>query len=349
MPVTFYIHNTASVQNILHGENPDAVMKRTILTRLHAAFPPSENVYAVVFHDDDARHRETPLPDLLILSEHGIGMLDLFHESGSIFRSEDVWYADGKQVQGNIHTGARNPHEHIQMCAEHVRQYLMIPPEDGAPWLSGRYITWQDLIFDTAVCFTSPDADFPHIQSGETIKDWERFSALGLKDLPQWMTHLAFEENIEDRGGVQSYRLPQRNITRIVTELFPSTEIEHIPEPQATPPRPYGYLLLRQHDDIIARFILNHEKMTVGREPSCDVMLPKQYRMVSRVHANLICTENGVTISDMSRNGIFIEGTRIHTPVQLLPGQRILLGGSRLMDGVCQLEYSTKPALSQAS
>lgn len=346
MPVTFYIHKDANLRNILHGESLDAVTKRTILSRLHDALPAAQDFYAILFHDSDAQHRAELVPDLLIVSENGIGLLDLCYDSGSIFRSEDVWYADGKLIKGNINTGARNPHEQIQLCADYVRHHLMTPLRDSAPWLPGRYITWQDLIFDTAICFTRPDARFHHLENGESSKEWERFAAFSLKDLPYWVSRLAFEQNIEDRGGVQSYRLPQRNILRIVDELFPSTEVEHFPESQPPPPQPYGYLLLKQQGDIVARFILNHEKMTVGRDPSCDVLLPREYRMVSRMHANLICTDGGVTIEDTSRNGTFIQGERVQHPVRLSPGQQIWLGGNRLIDGVCLLEFSATPALS---
>ncbi len=346
MPVTFYIHKDADLQNIFHGESLDVVVKRTILARLHQTFPDTQDIYAVLLHDDHAQHRTNPLPDVLFLSEHGIGLVNLCHESGAIFRSEDVWYADGKLVQGNIHIGARNPHEHIQLCAEHLRHHLMTPPRDGAPWLAGRYLTWQDLIFDTAVCFTNPNANFQHVEHGEQAKSWERFTAFELQGLPYWMARLAFEQNIDDRRSVQSYRLPTRNIDRIVYELFAANKLEHLPKSQLPPKQPYGYLLLKQHNDIVARFILDHEKMTIGREPSCDVMLPKSYRMVSRVHANLSCTQNGVTITDISRNGIFIEGDRIQQSARLSPGQHILLGGNRPVEGVCQLEFSASPALA---
>jgi hypothetical protein len=346
MPVRLYRHKDADFQNILHGESLDAVMKRTILTRLHDGFPGGETFYAVLLHDECAPQRRSPVPDVVILSEHGIGMMNLCHEAGAIFRSEDVWYADGTVVRGNIHLSARNPHEHVQLCAEHIRHHLMEPPRDGAPWLAGRYLTWQDLMFDTAVCFTNPRANFQHIERGEQIKAWERFAAFEVQGLPHWIAHLAFEQNVEDRGSVQSYRLPKRNIDRMLSELFAAVELEYVAESHLPPAQPYGYLLLKQRDDIVARFILDHETMTVGREPSCDVILPRQYRMVSRIHANLICSSAGVTIQDLSRNGIFIEGHRIQQSTPILPGQHILLGGSLPIDGVCHLEFSTNPALA---
>lgn len=366
MPVTFYLHKDANFQNISQGESFDAVVKRTIVARLQSAFPDQHDAYAVLLHDDSAQHRTSQLPDLLIISEHGIGIVNLCHESGSIIRSEDLWYADGKLIQGNLHVGARNPHEQVQLCAEQIRHHLMTPPEEGTPWLSGRYLTWQDLIFDTAVCFTNPKANFQHIEHGEQAKNWERFATFELQGLPYWMSRLAFEENLDRWGSVQNYRLQQRNIDSIVHDLFAATELQHLPDlhgpapelqrpapesqrpsPESSrPPHPYGYLLLKQHDAVVARFILDHETMTVGREPSCDVMVPRQYRLVSRVHANLICTRDGVIIQDKSRNGIFIEGNRVQQSARLAPGQHILLGGNCLVEGVCQLEFSTNPALS---
>ncbi len=344
MPVTCYTYKDANLQNLLDGVSLDVDVKRTIFTRLQHAFPDSRDACAVLFHDDNSQQRTTPVPDLLILSERGIGLLNLCHESGSIFRSEDVWYADGKLVPGNIHIGARNPHDHVQLCAEHLRHYLTSPSRDSAPWLPGRYLTWQDLKFDTAVCFTHPQAHFKHIENGEQARSWERFQAFGLQDLLHWVDRLSFEQDISERDNVQSYRLPKDAIDRIVHELFASSPLEHLSASQRPPQYSYGYLLLKHHDDTVARFILDHEKMTVGREPSCDVILPKQYRMVSRVHARLVCTESAVIINDMSRNGIFIEGDRIRQSARLSSGQHILLGGDSPIDGVCQLEFSANHA-----
>lgn len=352
MPIPCYLHKGSDLRRAFEGEDLNAVSRRALLTYFQSIDAESGEIQAVVFDGSDAQHRQHALPDVLLFSEYGIGLLDLCHESGTIFRDEDVWYADGKLVRGNRHSGARNPHEQIQRCAERVRLHLMTAPRDSAPWLPGRYLTWQDLIFDTAICFTRPDAAFRHAGASEPAQRWERFRVFKLTDLPQWAAHLNFEPNLEDRGSVQSYRLPKRSTQRILHELFEAQEIPLQPQPQPQPasrnaaPRPYGYLLLKRHNDILARFALDHEKMTVGRESSCDVLLPNEYRMVSRIHADLTCSPTGVIIKDVSRNGVFIEGHRITQSARLAPGQHILLGGNRPVEGVCQLEFSVNPAAS---
>jgi hypothetical protein len=341
-----YIHKQADLQDIVRGNSLDAIAKRTIIARLQSALSENVGFYAVILADGGAQTRTAFLPDLLIISGYGIGVIDLCHESGSIFRSENVWYADGKMIQGNIHTGAYNPHDQIQRCAEYVRNALMTPPREDKPWLPGRYITWQDLIFDTAICFTNPEADYRHIAGNEPMKSWERFSVCASKQLPQKVTQLAFAQSKEDRDSVMSFRLREPQILRIVENLFSARHLPPLTEPH-TPSPHYGYLLLKHDDDLVAQFVLNHEQMTLGRESSCDVVVPRQYRLVSRIHANIMCSADEVTIVDLSRNGTFINGARVKTPVRLSPGQHILLGGNRLVDGVCLLEFAKNAVIPE--
>jgi hypothetical protein len=344
MAVRLYIHKQADVHNIVQGDSLDAVAKRTIIARLQSALSENVGFYAVILADGGAQTRTALLPDLLIISGYGIGFVDLCHESGSIFRSENVWYANGKMIQGNIHTGAHNPHDQIQRCAEYVRNALMTPPREDKPWLPGRYITWQDLMFDTTVCFTDPEADYQHIVGNEPMKDWERFSACDLKQLSHRVTQLAFAQSQEDRDSVMSFRLREPQILRIVENLFSAKHLPPLVESHTSSPH-YGYLLLKHDGDLVAQFVLDHEQMTLGREPSCDVIVPQRYRLVSRIHANLMCSGDEVTIVDLSRNGTFINSTRVKTPTRLLPGQQILLGGNQLVDGVCLLEFAQHAVL----
>jgi DNA-binding winged helix-turn-helix (wHTH) protein len=63
--------------------------------------------------------------------------------------------------------------------------------------------------------------------------------------------------------------------------------------------------------------------LMVGRDPTCDVNI--QDRQVSRFHARISPTPEGVTIEDLgSKNGTIHNGTELSTPVMLQDGD--LLG-----------------------
>jgi pSer/pThr/pTyr-binding forkhead associated (FHA) protein len=69
------------------------------------------------------------------------------------------------------------------------------------------------------------------------------------------------------------------------------------------------------------RWMIN-QPLHVGRDPACDITIPN--RQVSRFHAKLTPTSNGVLLEDLnSKNGTHKNGDRISTPVTLSDGDII--------------------------
>jgi pSer/pThr/pTyr-binding forkhead associated (FHA) protein len=66
----------------------------------------------------------------------------------------------------------------------------------------------------------------------------------------------------------------------------------------------------------------------LGRSPECDIRIPpEQGASVSRIHAEVAVAEGGVVVRDAgSRNGTFLNGTRIHSAHPLVKGDQIMLG-----------------------
>lgn len=64
------------------------------------------------------------------------------------------------------------------------------------------------------------------------------------------------------------------------------------------------------------------DAVTMGRDGECDIVIPD--RQVSRYHARLTPTENGVVLEDLiSKNGTYCNGDRIDAPVILQDGDLI--------------------------
>lgn len=60
----------------------------------------------------------------------------------------------------------------------------------------------------------------------------------------------------------------------------------------------------------------------IGREPTCDIVIPN--RQVSRRHAVLIPTTNGVNVEDLdSKNGLHLNGNRIQESVSMQDGDTL--------------------------
>jgi predicted component of type VI protein secretion system len=74
---------------------------------------------------------------------------------------------------------------------------------------------------------------------------------------------------------------------------------------------------------------LTEGQFAVGRNATCQLSLDDP--LVSRRHALLIVTDDGVTIEDLgSRNGVLVNGKRIAGRVGLAVGDRILIGAQEL-------------------
>jgi len=83
-----------------------------------------------------------------------------------------------------------------------------------------------------------------------------------------------------------------------------------------------------------ARYRLRHEgreidivgpSFVVGREADCDLVVDDD--MVSRHHARLVYSDDGLTVEDLdSRNGVFVNQVRIGAPTLLAHGDVLALG-----------------------
>src|SRR5579883_2546756 len=74
---------------------------------------------------------------------------------------------------------------------------------------------------------------------------------------------------------------------------------------------------------------LTEGQFAVGRNASCQLSLDDP--LVSRRHALLTVTQDGVSIEDLqSRNGVIVNGRKIGGRVQLAAGDRILIGAQEL-------------------
>jgi hypothetical protein len=346
MPIQYFI--SPDSQNWASTQNPSRAMLASIdiVKRLYEEFNQQEHLHVIIVNPD----KQELIPDFIAITEHGMGFMNLHHEPGTVSREGDVWCADGRPIASDTHLGCRNPHEQVQLYAGKIRDALMNVPQGTRSWLGGRYITWQDLIFDTAACFTHREASVEYfrkyysqdMKQGKYAKKWERFSILEPDEISRWVSTLCFEANIEDIANVQSYRLTQNQIIRIAIELFSTTEWTAIDKLMQVS-KPYGYLLIRQNGEVITFFALDREKMIIGRGESCDITIPHEFKFVSREHVKITHSDRGVAIEDCSRNGTFINGVLLETPIYLNPGQQFTLGGNKLVDGVCLLEFSLDP------
>ena len=85
---------------------------------------------------------------------------------------------------------------------------------------------------------------------------------------------------------------------------------------------------LAMGDASIAQLSMKGQKTVIGRDPSCDY--PLDYAMISWRHAELLREGGAVYVADLdSRNGTYVDGTRVTGKTLVKPGSEIGLGSYR--------------------
>ena len=100
---------------------------------------------------------------------------------------------------------------------------------------------------------------------------------------------------------------------------------------------------LNQGEAVFERVNLRGDQMVFGRDPSCDY--PLDYPMISWRHAILKRTPQGLVVEDLnSRNGTYVNGSRVNGSALVQPGQEIGLGSFRFQlledGGFAKRQYS---------
>jgi pSer/pThr/pTyr-binding forkhead associated (FHA) protein len=88
--------------------------------------------------------------------------------------------------------------------------------------------------------------------------------------------------------------------------------------------------------------------LEVGRDPDAGLVLDDQ--LVSRLHVRLTPRDGEVTVDDLgSRNGTFVNGTRIDAPASAGPGDSVLVGGTTLVVGIAAPEAAASTSEARPS
>lgn len=100
---------------------------------------------------------------------------------------------------------------------------------------------------------------------------------------------------------------------------------------------PIGLTLLNGSDKGRSYTFENTNQLLIGRDPACDIFIDE--KMVSKNHARILCNGDELAIEDMlSRNGTFLNSSRISTSKSLVSGDTITIGMSVFK--VMQIENS---------
>jgi sigma-B regulation protein RsbU (phosphoserine phosphatase) len=90
-----------------------------------------------------------------------------------------------------------------------------------------------------------------------------------------------------------------------------------------------SYLVVIEHGEPVARHVVGIQPLTVGRDPTRDIVIADE--KVSRLHLQVALLGGEVVVEDLgSSNGTFMDGSRLSSPT-VLPADRWVQVGSRLL------------------
>jgi len=339
MPVKFFVS-----QDYQQQENPPEYSHEIsavidIIKNIYAAFNHHPNLYAIVANLD----KKNAYADLVVITPRGLGVIELKGYPGPIRQQGSVWYAGQTVIKaGSDRTPAKNPHEQVQAYAQEIRNMLT----KNIKWLPGTVADRQGLKFSTAVCFTHDKAEVDTFRKTyrqwDYEKPWEQFKILKVAEIAEWAMALSFEA----KNQYESYRLNSSQIMQIVRErdFFRATEWTEIKNLMPTG-EPYAYL--RQGNLIMP---LVADEVTLGKEAeSCAVVIPKEFKRVSRLHAKITRRVDGVFMEDLgSTNGTYLNNKPLNQATELQGGDTLSLGGLLGKPGTCLLEFFFEPPSSMS-
>jgi hypothetical protein len=345
MPVQLFVGRSAEGLPAAPDYSHEMRALIDILRQVWDVFHHHQPYYAVIANMHD------PSLDLMIISERGIGVMELKHYFGKIScRSDEGWYAGPKKMDSGVKgKGFNNPHEQVQKYAEEIRQKLVTPPPYQAPWLPGKTIDWKEFKFSTAVCFTHPNADLSGLNNRlqRTCRPitlpWENFSILKIEQISEWAASLRFEVGAGRAGNFTRHRFEPAQIKRILTELFQLTEWAEMETLMPTG-HPFAILSRIENEIFVQDFSIIQDITQIGRDiSSCEITVPESFYLTSRAHARISRMLDGVYIEDLgSTNGTFVNGKQIKRRTLITEGSRITLGRAGPEAGVCEFQISFK-------
>ena len=338
MPVKSFVTRDPQGQPWPPSNEHEATAAIGIIQRLYEALNHERGQYVVLAN----LHR--PSADLVVLSELGLGVIELKHTTGRLTVVDDGWFGGGRAIKAG--TAYHNPHDQAMDYARRMRNDLLSRLAEF--WeTSPREIT-DALRIQYAVCFTNPAMLIP----AETKEQLERsanasgrrpgnFAILVPREVPAWVASLRFGVEQDQSKQHVPFRLGARHIAALVGGYFKGSEWTEIRNLMPTG-QPYAYLTLQQPGRPSQLFPLRVTDTTLGRDGTlCTLLIPETFKRVSRTHARLTRVAHAVVLSDLeSSHGCFIDGVRVAEPTVLRPGQRITLGGATADERVCELCFS---------
>ncbi len=327
MPVKAFVRRDAK-QDLPPVHSSETAGALSLLQRLYASFRDELQEYVVIANLDK------PQADLVVLTELGVGIVELKHNSGQLRVNGSTWMTEYGQVKaGSESKGFANPREQVQSYANTIRDGLL--PRCAVWWSLMEHNLRKNMRVQSAVCFTHPgmviSAEVKSAIIGAADIDYSRFGRFDLlipNEFPAWAAALRFEL-VENRDHLfRPYRLDSEQIVELIKDFHGvdwTTASALMPSDQA-----YAYLMSHDEQGEAQVFPLHTLELQIGRSASsCALTVPRGHGRVSRVHAQIHRYGDQIWLRDLqSTYGTYLNSVRVGQAMLIESGDLITLGGA---------------------
>lgn len=345
MPVHFYVGRAEDGVQAPPDRTHELVAVRELATRLYRAFHKQEIPYAVI------ANVPRPSADLVVLSRHGIGVVELKGYPGPITAHADGFWMDGRGNRIDAGTAQQkprlNPQRQVQDYADSLRARL----RDTLQTLwKARPQTLDAMKVHTAVCFTNVEATMDEVGCKALGCDksvrrapWEKFAVLTPESLVNWAQSLRFE--IKRPSSNTPYVLSEKDIRSLAESVLDSTRWTELQELLPRDKNPLASLVLLRDGQRVMTYAIKHERVRIGRSQTSDIVIPGEYGRVSNEHAEIRYAGDGnFYLRSLGSHGTSVEGSQIKGEYLLTNGTLLILGGmSADIAGTCTFEFVRDP------
>lgn len=330
----------------------ELVAVRNIARYMWERFNHLEKIYSLVANTQKIGSGEKISADLVIISELGMGVVELKDYFGVITCNDPSgkWFAGPQPIKGSKKVnidGYNNPYEQVINYSKKIQNRII--EESDKKWIPVIEDRLRRIKIDSAVCFTNPGAllsgckEAVQLYYRKVIPDGLSFTVLTPGEISGWSSQLRFEIPTTRSESYQPVKLTPLEIERISRELFGAVYWEEISDQMVSPREPFGYLHLIVRGTAVQTFRLEHDETIIGRHSeSCNIVVSERYHRTSRVHAKVVRVGGHVFLEDAhSTYGTYLDGRNISERVRLSgPSQEITLGYPRPRSDVCHLRFS---------
>lgn len=247
----------------------------------------------------------SPMADIIILTSHGVGVLELKGHKGQI-QCDNVsttqWYVKAPQGRiSNICGGKHHVNPYLQVRSYQKRIQKKITESPVFLRKIAHYPNIRQAQIQSAVCFTHEQADISALLKRFPLGD-SHFSVLKRENWLNWVNSLRFGVTTNEEKRYQPLQISEKELIALCEDTFGAVEARAMTQ-RLMETTTWGILRQATPSNNGQIYSLNGTEFRIGRNPGNHLVIPSQLNTVSREHAVIRRAFGNTTIQLLGNTG----------------------------------------------